>query len=108
MDAAKKADLIVQSMIDKKAIDVEKMEISKLTIIADYFVICSGTSSTHVKGIVDEINHKLKEQGLEYSRIEGYSTAKWVLIDYQDVIVHVFFEEERQYYNLERLWKAVQ
>jgi len=107
MDINQKTELIMQSMNDKKAINPEKLDVSKLTIIADYFIICSGTSSTHVKGIVDEIEFKLKEAGMEPSRIEGYNTAKWVLMDYQDVIVHVFFEEDRQYYNLERLWKAV-
>ena len=107
MELNEKVDLIVNALEDKKALDVEKMDISKLTIIADYFIICSGTSSTHVKGIADGVEFKLKEAGIEYNRIEGYNTAKWILMDYGDIIVHVFYEEDRQYYNLERLWKAV-
>jgi len=107
MTATEKATLIEQLMSDKKGIDIEKLDISKMTVIADYFVICSGTSSTHVKGIVDEIEFKLKEAGIYFNRMEGYDTAKWILIDYGDVVAHVFYEEDRQYYNLERLWKSV-
>ena len=108
MELNEKVEFIKQLMNDKKALNIEVLDISNLTVIADYFIICSGTSSTHVKGIANEIEFKLKEAGESYSRIEGYNTAKWILMDYQDIIVHVFFEEERQYYNLERLWKAVQ
>ncbi len=107
MDSKTKAELALKWMEDKKALDIEKIDISGTTVIADYFVICSGTSSTHVKGIADEIEFKFKEQGEAPLRIEGYDTAKWILMDYGDVIVHVFYEEDREYYNLERLWKTI-
>ena len=106
MTPKEKVERVVELMSDKKAIDVEQIDVSTVTIIADYFVICSGTSSTHVKGIADEIEFKLKETGILPLRIEGYNTANWILMDYGDIIVHVFYEEDRKYYNLERLWKA--
>jgi len=106
MELKEKADLIVKLMEDKKAVKIEKLDISGVTIIADYFIICSGTSSTHVKGIADEIDFKLKEQNIECGHTEGYDTARWILMDYGDIVVHVFYEEDREYYSLERLWKS--
>ena len=106
MDAKEKVQLIAQFMEDKKALDVELISLEGLTIIADYFVVCSGTSSTHVRGIADEVEYQMGEKGIAYHHVEGYDTAKWILMDYGDVIVHVFYEEDRQYYNLERLWKT--
>lgn len=108
MDSKEKAQLIAQFMDDKKGLDVETISLEGQTIIADYFVICSGTSSTHVKGIADEIEYQMGEKGIAYHHAEGYDTAKWILLDYGDVVAHIFYEEDRQYYNLERLWKAVQ
>ena len=105
MNSKEKANFIAQCMDDKKALDVEVISLEGKTIIADYFVICSGTSSTHVRGIADEIEFQLSEKEIAYHHEEGYDTAKWILMDYGDVIVHVFYEEDRQYYNLERLWK---
>lgn len=106
MESKEKAEWIMQLMEDKKALDVEKLDISSMTVIADYFVICTGTSSTHVKGIVDEIEFQLKERGILLQRMEGYDSARWVLMDYGDVVAHVFYEEDRQYYSLERRWKS--
>lgn len=105
MDAKEKAQWIAQFMEDKKGLDVEVVSLEGQTIIADYFVICSGTSSTHVKGIADEIEYQMGEKGVTYHHVEGLDTAKWILMDYGDVVAHIFYEEDRQYYNLERLWK---
>lgn len=73
-------------------------------MIADYFVICSGTSTTQVKAIADNIEHKLNEEGIRSIGVEGRDNARWVLIDYGDVVVHVFEEETRAYYELEKFW----
>ena len=75
------------------------------TLIADYFVICSGTSDTHIKALADALIVDGKAEGIRKDRVEGYSEAHWVLIDYGDVVVHVFAPQEREYYDIESLWK---
>jgi ribosome-associated protein len=91
-------------MDDKKARHINTIDIHGISILADYFVICSGTSTTHIKAIADELEFKLGEGGTEYLHKEGYDSARWILMDYGDVIVHIFHEEDRSFYNLERLW----
>lgn len=97
--------LIVNSLNNHKAEDIQVIGIRDLTVIADYFVIANGTSTTQVKALADYIEKELQEQGVTPLRIEGYSTANWILLDYGSVIVHVFYKETRDFYNLERLWK---
>ena len=80
------------------------LELKKLTVIADYFVICSGESTTQVKAIADNIETKLREKGIKPIGLEGQDHAHWVLIDYGDVVVHIFEEETRGYYELEKFW----
>lgn len=89
---------------DKKAEEIEVLNVQGLTIIADYFVLCSANSDKQVRAVVRAIEDKLASKGLEAKRIAGMSDGKWVLIDYADVIVHVFQKREREYYDLERLW----
>lgn len=98
---------IIRSILDnKKAIDIQVIEVAEKTILADYFVIASGTSVTHVKSLSDEVAFQLKEQyKLTPNHIEGESTARWVLLDYGDVVVHLFHPEERDFYSLEKLWQ---
>lgn len=98
------AQKIVEILEGKKAKDVKSLDISEITIITDYFVICSGTSSTHIKALADEVEEKMKEMNVELLRKEGYASARWILLDFNDVVVHIFHEEEREFYNLERLW----
>lgn len=100
LDLVKK---IAKILDDKKAIDIKAMEITELTIVADYFIIANGTSNTHVKSLADEVEYELKQIGVEPSHIEGKSTG-WILLDYGHVVVHLFLGESREYYNLERLW----
>lgn len=88
----------------KKANDVVILELIGLTFIADYFVICSGSSDVQVKAITEAIMGGLKKEGETCHHQEGYEEARWVLLDYQDVIVHIFYEEVRQFYQLEELW----
>ena len=95
---------MAEAAMDKKSKDTVILELKDLTVIADYFVICSGTSSTQVKAIADNVEHKLREEGLRPIGVEGRDNAQWVLIDYGDVVVHVFEEEARAYYELEKFW----
>ena len=94
---------IVKVLDRKKAIDIKAIHITELSIVADYFVIASGTSNTHVKSLADEVEYELSQKGVEHSHIEGRATG-WILLDYGAVVVHVFTGESREYYNLERLW----
>ena len=96
---------INKAMIERNAKDIEVIEVSNATLLADYFIICSGTSSTHIKAIADEIEFEMEKEGVT-ARKEGMNTAKWVLMDYGSVIAHVFFEEDREYYRLDRLWSG--
>jgi len=97
---------IVQDILrEKKADEVEVIEVGGRTLIADYFVIASGTSSTHIKAIADGLVTDGKQRGLKKDRVEGYKEARWVLVDYGDIVVHVFAPEERSYYDIESLWK---
>ena len=105
MDSKTTSEKIAEVLTDKKAVDVEIVPVAAKTIIADYFVIASGTSTTHVKALADEVAYILKnEYRISPERIEGISTARWVLLDYKDVIVHIFHPEERLNYSLEKLW----
>lgn len=89
---------------DKKAEDIDILNVQGLTVIADYFVICSANSDQQVRAIVRAIDDKLSENEIEPKKIAGMDEGKWVLMDYADVIVHVFQKREREYYDLERLW----
>lgn len=89
---------------DKKANEIYILDVRELTVIADYFLICSGNSETQVKAISRSIEEKLAEEGVQPKKIAGKAQARWILMDYADLIVHVFHEDERKYYELERLW----
>lgn len=89
----------------KRAENIKIIKIRDLTIIADYFIIANGTSTTQVKALADEIEFRLSQQGLEASRTEGYQGATWIVLDYIDVVIHVFHKETREFYGLERLWQ---
>ena len=89
----------------KKAHDVKVLKIEDLTIVTDYIVIATGTSTTQVKALADEVEYQLETQhGMSPSRVEGYESKNWILMDYDTVIVHVFHPEARNYYNLDKLW----
>jgi len=90
--------------LKKKARELVVLDLTGLTIIADYFVICSGESTTQVKAIAESVEHEFSLKGLRPLGIEGLDYSHWVLLDYGDVIVHVFEQETRAYYDLERLW----
>ncbi len=104
LDPQTLAGIAVQVAEDKKAYDITMLDISKISIIADYFIICSGRSSIHVQSIADGIMETLEEDFGLSPRKEGMKEGRWVLLDYGDVVVHVFQDDERHFYNLERLW----
>src|SRR5512134_1460786 len=93
-----------EAALDKKALDVIILELGELTVIADYFVICSGESTTQVKTIAEFIEHELTRKGIMPIGREGLRFSHWVLLDYGDVIIHIFEKETRAYYGLEKLW----
>jgi len=105
MTSLETAKLAVKILNSKKGIDIKLIKIDGVSSIADYFVISTGSSSTHVKTLADEVEVKLDEAGISVSHIDGHRSDTWIVLDYVDVIVHVFSEEAREYYNLERLWQ---
>ena len=96
---------IAVSLDKHKAEEIKIIGVRDLTVIADYFVIAAGTSFTQVKALADYVEYELGEQGVKPERVEGYNSSSWILLDYGSVIVHVFYEETRAFYDLERLWK---
>ena len=103
MTELEKVKEIVRILDNKKAKDIKAIEIIEHSIVADYFVIVSGTSNTHVKSLADEVEYVLSLEGKNATHIEGKATG-WILLDYDSVVVHVFTKEAREYYNLEKLW----
>lgn len=105
-DLKNKLEIIQKSIDDKNGFDTVSLDVSQKTTIADYFVITSGNSSNQALAIADEIEEKMSKAGYEIINVkEGYRSARWIILDYSDIIVHVFHKQERDYYDLERLWK---
>ena len=104
MTTQEKLEKIVKILDSKKAEDIQVIGITNLTIIADYFVIATGTSTTQVKSLADEVDFQLGELGVEARGIEGVRAASWIVLDYGDIVVHVFYRDTRAEYQLERLW----
>ena len=90
---------------DKKAYDLLALDISEIASFASYFLFCTGDSSRQMQAIADEIELQLKEFGIRPSHLEGYQNAEWILMDYMDLVVHIFSKSARAYYDLERLWR---
>lgn len=96
--------LAAKTLLDKKGQEVIALDISEITTLADYFVIAHGISELHVQALAEEVQDKLQEAGYTMRSKEGYREAKWVLLDFYDVVVHIFSAADRDYYMLERLW----
>ncbi len=105
MTSYEEAIIAAKALSGKKGIDIQVIEIGDVSVLADYMVIATGTSSTHVKALSDEVEYRLDEAGISVSHIEGYRSNTWILLDYVDVLVNVFSDEAREFYNLERLWQ---
>ena len=104
MESKNLAFKISELIFEKKGYDVKILDLSKVASFADYFVLCTADSDTQVKAISDEVERKLREEGVNSWHREGYESLSWVLLDYVDVVVHIFKKDARQYYNLEKLW----
>ena len=99
------AQIACKAIDDKKGQDIKVIDIHNVSVIADFFVIASGTNSNQVQAIVDNVEEQLGRAGFEAKQIEGNRNSSWILMDYGDVIVHVFDEENRLFYDLERIWR---
>ncbi|MDO5403648.1 MAG: ribosome silencing factor [Eubacteriales bacterium] len=99
------AKIIVESLKDKKGEDIRVIDISKVSVIADYFIIASGSNTNQIQALVDNVDEQLHKAGANEPKVEGYQSASWILLDYNDVIVHVFSKEDRMFYDLERIWR---
>lgn len=95
---------IIKLLEDKKAIDLKTMDIKEQSTLADYFIIVSGTSNTHIKALADNVEVELKKENIYPNKIEGYNT-EWILMDYGYIVVHIFTQKERQNYNIEELYE---
>ena len=94
----------VKILDGKKAEDIRVIGIGDLTIIADYFIIANGISTTHTRSLADELEFRLKGMGAEPRQVQGNNGSNWIILDYSDIVVHIFNKEMREFYNLERLW----
>ncbi|MBE5862189.1 MAG: ribosome silencing factor [Lachnospiraceae bacterium] len=99
------AKLAIQAMEDKKAEDIKVIDISEVSVIADYFLIAGGTNPNQIRAMCDNVQEVLGRAGFDCRQIEGYDTANWVLMDFGDVIVHIFDKENRLLFDLERIWR---
>lgn len=97
--------LAVQALQDKKGEDVTIIDIREISVLADYFVIASGSNGNQVQAMADNVEEMLGKAGYVSAQIEGYDSANWILMDYKDIIVHIFCREDRLFYDLERIWR---
>ncbi|WP_167956585.1 ribosome silencing factor [Anaerosporobacter faecicola] len=106
MDSSKKmAQIAYNAMEDKKAEDIRIIEIGEISTIADYFIIANGTNTSQVQALVDGVEEALSKEGFEPQRIEGIRSSNWILMDYGDIVIHIFSKEDRLFYDLERIWR---
>ncbi|EQB62732.1 MAG: hypothetical protein RBG1_1C00001G0311 [candidate division Zixibacteria bacterium RBG-1] len=94
--------------LEKQALDIKILDLRKISNISDYFVVCSATVDVHLKAIADNIVGELEKKGIRIWHNEGYPQGRWIILDYVDVVVHIFLEEARQFYDLESLWGDAQ
>lgn len=105
MESKEMARLAIDALEDKKAEDIRIINISEISVLGDYFIIASGTNRSQIQALADNVQEKLGRAGVLAKTVEGYETANWVLMDFGDIIVHVFDKENRIFYNLERIWR---
>ena len=103
-DAKKLAEAIAEVLDSKKGFDIQVVHVADKTVIAEYFVLCSGNTSTHIKALVDEVEYKIGQRDLLPYHVEGKDNNAWIVMDYSHVIVHVFSREAREFYKLDKLY----
>ena len=96
--------IIVNALEEKKGEDISVLEIGKVSVIADYFVIVSGAHEKQTRALMDAVEEAMGKAGIEPKRIEGYNSANWILADYGDIVIHIFDRKSREFYNLEHIW----
>ena len=104
-ESKKMALLAVEALEDKKAEDITIIDISEVSVLAEYFIIADGSNRNQVQAMADNIDEVLGRAGIEAKQMEGYQSANWILMDYRDVVIHIFDEENRLFYDLERIWR---
>ena len=97
--------LAIQALEEKKAEDIQVIDISEISAIADYFIISNGTNRSQIQALADSVEEKLGRAGVSCRQIEGYDTANWILMDFLDIVVHIFDRDNRTFYDLERIWR---
>ena len=105
MEAKEMARLAVAALEDRKAVDVKVINIENISTLADYFIIASGTNRNQVQAMSEAVEEELQKQDIHPKNIEGYQTANWILMDYGDIVLHIFDDENRLFYDIERIWK---
>lgn len=104
MDSKQIAKITFDALEDKKGVNIKIIDISNISILADYFIISGGTNENQVKALADNVEDELAKVDVTPKQIEGYNNANWILMDYQDVIIHIFNEQDRLFFDLERIW----
>lgn len=105
MNSNEIAKLAITALEDKKAEDIKVIDISEVSVIADYFIIANGTNRSQIQTLSDHVEEILGKEGVPPRQVEGYDNANWVLLDFHDVIIHIFDKENRLFYDLERIWR---
>lgn len=105
MTSKELAKLACDALDDKKALEIKVINIENVSTLADYFIIASGTNHNQVQAMADNVDETLGRAGYEPKQIEGYQIANWILMDYRDIVIHIFDEENRLFYDLERIWR---
>ena len=104
-EAKKMAAIAVEALEEKKGNDISIIDLETISTIADYFIIAGGSNKNQIQAMTDEVIEKLGRAGYEIKHTEGYNSANWILLDYGDIVVHIFDEENRLFYDLERIWR---
>lgn len=104
-DAKKMMEIAFHAMSERQAIDPKVLDISEISVLADYFMIASARNKNHLRALSEEVQQAMSKAGYEPKQIEGQHDTAWILMDYRDIIIHLFDEENRLYYDLERIWR---
>ena len=105
MNGKEMVKIIYDALADKKAGDIKVIDIQNVSVISDYFIIADGSNKNQVQAMADNVEEEMEKAGCHIKQMEGYQTANWILMDYNDVIVHIFSSEDRLFYDLERIWR---